>query len=265
MPVHTTDDSPQTVIAVERAFSLLHALARDDQSQGVTALSQVTGLPKSTVSRLLTTLDGLRMVERAGAGGRYRLGPGLAVFTPGASSSLVELARPRLQELVDEIGEDAGLAVVDGFDVLYVDQIHAPRAIQVRDWTGSRLVPHAVASGYILMRSWSPEKLEEYLAGSLESLTVDTTTDSDVIKNRVSSWDDYAWTRGEFVDDLNGVAAPIRGPSGGIVAAVNLYGPAYRFPGDRGEAETGELLAAVGRQISTQLTTLSFSRDGGRE
>lgn len=258
MTVPTTDDSPQTVVAVERAFSVLHALAGDEKSQGVSAISRTTALPKSTVSRLLNTLDHLGAVERAGDRGRYRLGPTLALFGARSSSTLVELARHHLQDLVDTIGEDAGLSVSDGFDVLYVDQIQASKAIKVMNWTGSRLSPHAVASGYVLMRAWDVEKLDEFLAEPLESLTRLTCTDPGEVVDRVRGWERYAWTRGEFFEDLNGVAAPIHGPDGSIAAAVNLYGPAYRFPGERTEEEVGALLADAGDRISHHLSTLSI-------
>ena len=65
------------------------------------------------------------------------------------------------------------------------------------------------------------------------------------------------WTHLEFAADVNGVAAPVRGPDGSTVAAVNLYGPSYRFPGDRSEMAIGARLAEAGNRISQHLTTLS--------
>ncbi len=224
---------------------------------GISAIARSTGLAKSTVSRLLTTLDQLGMVERIGVDGRYQLGPGLTVLTPRSTSSLVDLARPHLRALVDEVGEDAGLAVSDGVDVLYVDQVQGPGAVQVQDWTGHRLPAHAVAAGYVLMRSWSVEKLDVFLAGTLEPLALRTVVDPDEIRRRVATWSGYVWTRLEYADDVNGAAAPIYGADGSILAAVNLYGPSYRFPGERSETAIGALLAEAGRKISQHLVTLS--------
>ncbi len=253
MPAQSTN----TVVAVERAFAVLQTLAAADGSLGVTAIATATGLAKSTVARLLATLEGLGMAERAGAGGRYRLGPGLATFTPRTASSLVELARPHLRDLVDETGEDAGLAVSDGYDVLYVAQVQGSGAVQVQDWTGARLPPHAVAAGFVLMRSWPAEKLDAYLAGSLAAPAPRTITDPDVIRRRVADWGGYVWTRLEFAADVNGVAAPVVDPAGSIAAAVNLYGPSYRFPGDRSEDDIGARLAEAGRRISRHLAAIT--------
>ena len=78
MSSQSISSGPQTVVAVERAFAILQVIAAEQESMGISAIARSTGLAKSTVSRLLTTLDRLSMVERIGADGRYRLGPGLA-------------------------------------------------------------------------------------------------------------------------------------------------------------------------------------------
>lgn len=236
---------------------MLQALAAADGSLGVSALGRKTGLAKSTVSRILATLDRLGMVERIGADGRYRLGPGLAVFTPRVDASLLALARPHLRELVDDTGEDAGLAVSDGTDVLYVDQVPGAGAVHVQDWTGTRPPPHTVAAGIVLMRSWATDELDRYLSQPLEPLTPGIDADPTELRRRVGAWDDFVWTHHEFAADVNGAAAPVRAPDGSIVAAVHLCGPAYRFPGDRSEGEIGARLALAGDRISQHLASLS--------
>lgn len=256
MAGQSTSDRAETVVAVERAFAILHAISSARESVGVSAIGRQTHLAKSTVSRLLNTLDRLGMVERVGDDGRYRLGSGLAVFTPGVGVSLIELARPHLRELVADLREDAGLAVTDGFDVLYVDQVGGPEPVQVRDWTGSRHPPHTVAAGYVLMRQWPQTKLLDFLSKPLASLTPDTDTNPKSVQHRLANWSGYVWTLKEFASDVHGVAAPVRGPDGAIVAAVNLYGPSYRFPGDRSPDEIGELLVTAGESISRHLSLL---------
>lgn len=220
---------------------------------GVTDIARETDLAKSTVSRLLGTLEVLGMVDRDGDVGRYRLGPGFAVFNPDVPSSLIELARPHLRDLVDDLGEDAGLAVTDGFEVLYIDQVGGPEPVQVVDWTGSRHPPHTVAAGFVLMRGWPEHKLSEYLSRPLVASTPQTDTDPSSVASRIGAWTDHAWTYREFAEDVNGVASPIMGQRGEIVAAVNLYGPSYRFPGERSPDEIGARLAEAGNRIGRHL------------
>jgi DNA-binding IclR family transcriptional regulator len=93
MPAESRSRTRSTVAAVERAFAVLQTLSSAGESMGVSEIATETELAKSTVYRLLTTLEGLDMVGRAGDG-RYRLGSGLALFTPAVRASLIDLARP---------------------------------------------------------------------------------------------------------------------------------------------------------------------------
>ena len=109
-------------------------------------------LPKSTVSRLLATLVEIGAVEQL-AGGLYRVGDAVLDIAAGATPGrhLVAVARPSLTELVDALGEDAGLSVLDGVDVYYLDQVRADVPVRLRDWTGERVPAHCVSSGLVLL------------------------------------------------------------------------------------------------------------------
>ena len=110
------------VQSVERAFAVLRCLAAG--SAGVSDVAERAHLPKSTVSRLLATLGEVGAVEQL-ADGTYRVGDAMADIAAGATPGrhLVAVARPSLTELVATIGEDAGLSVLDGSDVYYLDQV----------------------------------------------------------------------------------------------------------------------------------------------
>jgi DNA-binding IclR family transcriptional regulator len=112
------------VQSLERAFAVLDEVAR--QPAGVTAIAERVHLPKSTVARLLSTLEELEAVERLD-GARWRIGPGVAALSSAASPErgLVAVARPHLTGLVAELGEDAGLGLPDGNEILYVDQVES--------------------------------------------------------------------------------------------------------------------------------------------
>ena len=139
------------VQSIERAFAVLRALATGPA--GVTDLADRTGLPKSTVSRLLAALEREGAVAQAGSGGHYRLGPVLAELAPAAAPdlNLAALARPHLAELTRVTGETSGLAVLDGGEVVYLDHVDSEEAVTVRDWTGERVAAHLVPSGLALL------------------------------------------------------------------------------------------------------------------
>ena len=156
------------VQSLERAFAILDEVAQ--RPAGVTAIAERVRLPKSTVARLLATLEDVDAVERFD-GTRWRIGPGVTALTAAASPerSLISIARPFLVDLVSELGEDAGLGLPDGNEILYVDQVESDNPVQVRDWTGTRAPMHAVPSGLVLLAEWPEDALAAYLRAELAS------------------------------------------------------------------------------------------------
>ena len=172
------------VQSVERAFAILDAVAK--RPAGVTALADRLDLPKSTVARLLGSLEELGAVERLD-GKRWQVGPSVEAFarTVPPERRLAPLARPALVELVRSLGEDAGLGLPDGYDVLYVDQVECDHPVQVRDWTGTRAPMHAVPSGLVLMADWPEDAVDAYVARGLAALTPRTVVDPDQLRARL--------------------------------------------------------------------------------
>ncbi|MDH4177901.1 MAG: IclR family transcriptional regulator, partial [Thermoleophilia bacterium] len=172
------------VQSVDRAFAILEAVSV--RPAGVTAIADRVRLPKSTVSRLLRTLEQLGAVERV-EGPRWRVGVGIEALAGAASPerSLVTLARPHLARLVEELGEDSGLALPDGYDVHYVEHVESDNPVQVRDWTGTRAPLHAVPSGVVLLAEWPDDALEAYVARGLAALTPHTLTEPQALRRRL--------------------------------------------------------------------------------
>lgn len=245
------------VQSLERAFSILEAVA--ERPAGVTALASRLDLPKSTVVRLLGSLESLGAVERAD-GKRWQIGAGLGALGAGAARErgLAALVRPQLAALVREVQEDSGLAVVDGYDVLYVEQVECDHPVQVRDWTGTRAPMHAVPSGLVLLAEWPAEALAAYVEHGLARLTPRTVTDPRKLARRLESVrrQGFAWGHEEFAEGITSIAAPVRDGRGKAVAAIHVHGPAYRFPveGRGGEVETRvvEAAGAVSRLLAPE-------------
>jgi IclR family transcriptional regulator, KDG regulon repressor len=242
------------VQSLERAFAILDEVAH--RPAGVTAIAERVRLPKSTVARLLATLEDVDAVERF-EGSRWRIGPGVETLTAAASPerSLVSAARPSLVDLVAELGEDAGLGLPDGNEIHYVDQVESDNPVQVRDWTGTRAPMHAVPSGLVLLAEWPQDALDAYFAGALVALTRRTVTDPNRLWVRLGEVREagYAWGLEEFAEGIDSVAAPIRDARGKAVAAVHVHGPSYRFPAANDEARVAEAVTGAAREISGRL------------
>lgn len=241
------------VQSLERAFAILQAVAA--RPAGVTALAEEVGLPKSTVARLLTSLEKLGAVER-GERATWILGPAIAALSRATSPerALIAAARPELVRLVEALGEAAGLSLPDGHEVRYVDQAESDHPVQVRDWTGTRAPMHAVPSGLVLLAEWPPEALDAYLEHPLVALTSRTVTDPAALRGRLAEVraQGFAWCYEEYAEGINSVAAPVRDGRGKAIAAVHVHGPSYRFPGQRrceAEAAVVEAAAVVSRRL----------------
>ena len=242
------------VQSLERAFAILDEVAQ--RPAGVTAIAGRVRLPKSTVARLLATLEDVDAVERFD-GSQWRIGRGVEALTAAASPerSLVSAARPLLVDLVAELGEDAGLGLPDGNEIHYVDQVESDNPVQVRDWTGTRAPLHAVPSGLVLLAEWPADALDAYLAGDLVALTRRTVTDPGELRTRLAEVRErgHAWGLEEFAEGIDSVAAPIRDVRGNAIAAVHVHGPSYRFPAPRSEARVANAVRAAAREISERL------------
>lgn len=244
-----------TVQAVERAFDVLEAVAGAET--GVTTIARRVGLPKSTVARLLATLEEIGAVERVD-GALWRLGARVGSLAAGvpAARSLAALAQPVLTELAAVLGEDAGLSLPDGYDMHYVGQAEADNPVQVRDWTDTRAPLHTVPSGLVLLAEWAPEALGAYVAHGLARLTPHTVTDRRTLVRRLrkARVDGCAWGREEFAEGISSVAAPVRDAAGRAVAAIHVHGPSYRFPALGQE----EAIAARVREAAASLSRAAF-------
>ena len=242
------------VQSVERALDILRCLSNTEEA-GVSQIAELVDLPKSTVSRLLATLNDLGAVTATDHG--FRVGPLMSEIAAAADQhdGLTTIAGPFLVGLVDAVGEDAGLSVLDNGDTLYLVQVGASAAVQLRDWTGERVPPHCVSSGLVLLAHATAAARDAALAGPLSQFTDRTMTAPAKLRRRLTAIAkrDTEWVYGEFADDINSVASPVIDVDGHAIAALHVHGPSYRFPGERNPDSIAHAVATAARQLSERL------------
>lgn len=245
--------------SVRRAFTILKAVSANE-ADGAT-LSEIAArveLPKSTVSRMLTTLERVGAVERVSAREGFRIGDEVLALASALPypRNLSAAARPLLQQLAQTTGETLTLCTPDGNFAHYIDQINPGRALQVHDWTGQRIPLHACSDGKLFLAHRSQDEIERYLARPLERFTSHTVTTPSALRRelRAIRKHGYAWTHGEYDAEIVGVAAPVRDATDGVIASVCLFGPAYRWPAERDAAElialTRKTAEGIGRKLA---------------
>lgn len=221
-----------TIRTVDRAFAIVQIVAQHPDGIGVNAIATQLNLAKSTVSRLLATMQQREIVEHA-AGKRYRIGsePLRWLSYQPMHVTLPALTHPILQELAEQTGEAATVCVQSGNDVLYLDNAQSQQDIQVRDWTGETLPLHVVAPGKVLLAHQKPAFIEQYLAHPLTKLTAQTIIDPDSLRQQLTQIRQVGYTVAveEFAAEIIGMAVPVRNTKQDVVASICIYGPKYRL------------------------------------
>jgi DNA-binding IclR family transcriptional regulator len=217
------------VAAVARAVAVLDALTDGGPELGTNELARRTRLHPSTVSRLLATLASAGLVEHVPESGRYRLGLRLVHLANAvlARLDLREVARPHLRALAHATGETATLSAPGDPDAVTVDFVQSASSVQSVARLGRPSVAHATATGKVML-AFGGAPLPR---GPLAAYTGRTVTDPAALAAEVERVRARGWARaaGEREEDLNAIAAPVRGSRGELAAIIGVQGPAARF------------------------------------
>ncbi|NHF64134.1 IclR family transcriptional regulator [Microcella pacifica] len=207
-----------------RVFAVLDSFDSLHRRQSLAAISRRTGLPLTTVHRLVHELEKHAALVR-GADRDYEIGS--KIWRLGTLSSvhveLREVALPYMED-VYELGNDAvQVAVLDGLRCLVVDRIAGSRTISVLSKPGSRLPLHATGVGKVLL-AFGGAELQDAVLGSLDRYTDQTITDAATLRSQLSTITSqgFAITGEELAPGAISVAVPLRGKGGAVIAALGV-------------------------------------------
>ena len=220
------------VRSVDRAAALLLALGESHGEAGVTELARRLGLHKSTASRLLATLEKRGLVEQDEESGKYRLGLVVIRLAERAERTLDlrSIAMPELDRLARATRETTGLGVLDGDQLLTVAQSDGPNLVAMGDWTGRCVPVHSVAGGKVLLASLPEREVLRLVRRGLDRFTDKTIVNLEPLLEELARVRrrGFATAFGEFDAGLNAIAAPVHDARGQVIAAVDVWGPAFR-------------------------------------
>ena len=163
----------EPVRAVDRALDILLCFTREQPSLSLTQIAELVRMSKTTVHRLLATLETKRFVTKDKGTGLYRLGFRLIEM---ASLVLQDVeiqrwARPYLQSLSNLVGETVDLAILDGSQVVYLDVIESPQRIKLAAAVGQRLPAFCTASGKAILAYMPEETVRKILGENMRKYT----------------------------------------------------------------------------------------------
>jgi len=220
---------------LSRASTVLRAFRDDATVLPLAEISRRTGIPKSSLHRLLGQLVDCGMLER-GPNGSYHLGLELfelARLVP-VQLRLREVALPFMGDLYEATHETIHLGVLAGLDVLYIDRISGHRQAAVPTRVGGRMPIHCTGLGKAMLAHAGPELVQAVLEQGLPALTPRTIRHATVLEEALVDVrrDGVAYDREESTLGVVCVAAPIL-HQGQAVAALSITGPRGRFDPSR--------------------------------
>jgi DNA-binding IclR family transcriptional regulator len=246
-----------TVDAAAKALELLSVFSFREPRLSLADLAARTGIPRATAFRLLSTLEQSGFLAKDH--GAYQLG--IKCFVLGnivaGGLDLRETAHPHLVALRDTTRETTQIAILDHWQVVYLERVLSPfPAGLMRTRAGAILPAYCTGLGKTLL-AYSPEADVGAWAArqKFPALTSHTITSAKrllrelrVIRERGYGIDDEEREKG-----VRCLAAPVRNHNGDVVAAVSVAGPTDRMPQDLAGTEIAAAVVAAARAISIDL------------
>ncbi|MFG1990783.1 IclR family transcriptional regulator [Actinoplanes sp. NPDC048988] len=223
--------NPSTSQSLERGLRILTEFAENGPVLGIADLAREVGLNRSTTHRYVATLAGLGFLQQDPDTRKYSLGPRVADlgFAAISSMEITGVAASYLQDLSDETGYAASMAVLDGADIVYVERRRSRRQtgvhVDLNLHVGSRLPAYCTAMGKVLLAYREPAALRPLLDRmDLVRRGPKTITVREQLAGALAAVrrGGLAVNDEELAPGLRSIAAPLRDRSGQVVAAINI-------------------------------------------
>jgi DNA-binding IclR family transcriptional regulator len=227
----STRDLSQVQV-LNRAISILRVL-RDTGGLNLSRLAAEVGLARTTVHRIVSTLEAENLVTTATPDGRIQLGIELISLGVAVNSDLRRELRPYLEGLSIEADETVDLAILDRDRLIFIDQVARPRRLRAVSGTGMAFPLHCTANGKAMLATMSEDQLNSLVPEKLQEFTTNT------IQTRESLMQELEKVRAmgvaldceEHTQGICAIGAVVHGPFGKL-AAISIPVPSVRFYGN---------------------------------
>jgi IclR family transcriptional regulator, acetate operon repressor len=245
------------VQSLTRGFSILEALAKSGGGLTLTDVAHRVQLPPSTTHRFLSTLERMGYVYQAGDLGLWYVG--LQAFTVGttflANRDFVAQSHASMHRLMEQAGETANLAILDGTEAVFIAQVQCHEMMRTLVKLGSRVPLHASGVGKALFAALADEQIDAILkVRGLPRITENTIVVPEtmwaalrVIRQRGYSFDDE-----EHARSTRCVGAAIYDEHAEPLGAISIAGPSTRLADER-IRQLGPIVAHIAEELTRHL------------
>lgn len=232
-----TKSKTDQLSSVTNALRILEQFSNTRTVIYVSQLAKELDLSKSTVSRLVRTLENQNFLSRDTQSQGYRLGNKLLTIA-GILANTNEIYRevgPVLSEIVQKTNESAQIAAIDGTDVFYIHKVSGPYYSDINTQIGMKNPIHATSTGKVLLAYSNDNIIEEAIHQPLQAFTEHTITNSIQLKKELSKVrsQGYSFSVEELTEGNYSLAFPVWNYQNRVVCALSIVGPLSRMNKDK--------------------------------
>lgn len=244
--------------SVIRALHILEAFSFEKSTYTNSEIAKKLDLNKSSVTRLLHSLEKARFLWRNKETGAYHLTH--KVYQVGRvyikQVDVHKVSMPILENLTFKCQEVSHLGILDEMQVLYLDWVESSQTVSLPSMSGMKLPAYCTGNGKNFLAHMDEERLSSYFRSTqLIQHTANTITNPEVLREQLKQVKEqgYACDFEESHQDVISVSAPVFNDAGEIVAGISVAGPAFRMTSDVLQNKIIPETKKAAGQISKQL------------
>jgi len=241
---------PGGVLVLHKTLDILETIKATEAGFRLADLARKVELPKATVYRILTTLEGRGYLDRTPEGS-YRMAKKLFDLQRAAplEQVLTRVAQPLMERLVGSCKETVNLGLLDAGEVVVINTVESPQAVRMSSKIGNRRFLHSTALGKVMLAGLVDKEVTRLLRlKGTPKLTEETLTSKAAVLAEIQKVRQQGWALDNQENELEGrcIGAPVEGPDGHIVAALSISGPVFRMSMERARGLVSELKGICG-------------------
>lgn len=246
----------QFVSALARGLELLRCFTPQLPYLGNQQLSQLTGLPKGTITRLTYTLVKLGYLKQSTTSNKYHLSAGVLGFGYAmmANTSINSLVTPYMEALADYADSAVAMATRDRLMMVYLNVVQGSSTTTMRRNVGSYLPLHSSAMGRACLASMSSSEQAFFMNAIRNKYSEDWVKINRGLKQAFRDYEDfgYCFSIGEWQKEVNAVATAIMHPTEGLLT-FNCGAPSFVLGRNKLEEEIAPRLLLMKNNIESNL------------
>lgn len=240
-----------SIRAIDRAIEILQAFSIEKPLLSLEEIAEITKIPRSTVYRILYTLEIKRLIQLDNKTMKYKLGLRMFEFSSLLSSSLdvYHEAEEPLTELFHNTNQTVLMAVKDEDQIVYVYKKETSNGLKFASLTGQRRPYIYGVLGPVLLAFSSDKEIEDILKIPIQKHTEFTITDSAIIQNRLNTIkkEGFFIEKDETNIGVTGIGVPVFGADNEVIAAIGVVSPSIHLQKESIELAKEEVLKAAKR------------------